>query len=164
MNTLIGNIISIFADLCLVASSLVKEKKAILFYQMLFCFLIGTSSIVLGAYSAAAINLLGIIRNLCVMFNKNTDVVNVSIFVSTVIVAIIFNNNGYFGIFPIISACIENYLILKPNSSARAVKLAFAVSCFCWIIFNLVIKNYVSAVFNGITVILNVAYLIRHKK
>jgi len=146
--TLIGNAISFIANICLILSSIKKDKNQILIYQIFFYIFIGAASHVLGAYSVVLLNALGVIRNICVLTNKNTKIVNIIIFVLSVSLAIIFNTNGYWGYLPVISACIENYIILNPQITVKKIKFAFMLSSLCWAIFDFAVLNYVGALSN----------------
>ena len=70
MLLIIGNVVALIASLIMVYTGCIKSKQKILYAQNIQMGLLGISNLVLGGFSGAAINAVGIIRNILCYYNK----------------------------------------------------------------------------------------------
>ena len=145
---IIANIITAFADGFLLLGSTRKSKNETLICQIMFMLLLCVANILLVAYSAALVNLVGIFRNVIVINEKNTYSVNIFILALSTGLGLYFNSNALLGYLPIIISFIETFFVLKKGMTTRDIKLLYVFIGLCWAIFNIFVRNYVGSIFN----------------
>ncbi len=164
MDIIIANVVTVIASLSLLYASSRKERNQTLIFQIVFLLLINISNMILKTYTAIVVNMIGIIRNILVMIDKNKMSYNVVLLVLSLVIGIIVNTNGLLGYLPIIANAEETIVILDQRSKVEHIKIAGAISCFLWTIFMLVCKNYTGAFFNLVTAITYISYLFKKNK
>lgn len=78
------------------------------------------------------------------------------------VLGIVTNNRGLLGLLPVIASVGYTILILKTDS-VNWVRIGLAVNNFLWIIYDLIIQNYVNAVIGIFTVVSCIYNLVRHR-
>lgn len=164
MDIIIANIITVIASLFLLYASSRKDRKQTLIFQIAFLFTVSVANIFLKTYTAIVVNMIGIVRNLLVLADKNKLSYNIILLVLSLVIGIIVNTNGLLGYLPIIANGEETIVILNQRSKVEHIKIAGAISCFLWTIFMFVCKNYTGAFFNLVTAITYISYLFKKNK
>lgn len=147
----IGNIISFIAAIIMVASGYIKSKeKTILWQAVQICFNT-LACFILGAYSGAVTNLISVPRNVLAYRNKLGWWWKSAFIVITALLTLLFNQSGWIGWIPILSAVPYTYLMdrLKPVPF----KALIVYTCVIWCIYDILVLNYVSAAFDISTMI-----------
>lgn len=150
----IGNIIALIASLLMVYSGIIKQKKKILYVQTVQIGLSVASNIVLGGIVGAIINALSCVRNVLCYKDKLGLKEKIIITLLATILSIVFNNLGIIGILPLISTIV--YLWLMNLTDVIKFKILIIFTMVLWLIYDICIKSYSSAVFDFLNVIANV--------
>lgn len=156
-----GNIIAAAGSLSLFISTALKGKKRIIGAQGAGSFFLLISDLLLGGYSGAVQDGVGLIRSAVILAEKNSRAINLLLVAAGVIPGIIFNNRGALGLLPVFAnfefACVTLY----PKSGEAALKAAIAVSTSCWAAYCFAIQNYVSTAVNIVTAVSAVVFVIK---
>jgi len=162
INILIGNIIALLSSTFMVISGIVKEKKKVLFYQIIEVILALIAYVFLNTMSGVIINALNLVRNILGYNNKLNVVAKIIISILSIILVLYFNNNGLIGLLPLITILVWIWAMTIEN--VILFKLIFAFNISLWIVYDLNVKNYVAFVFDIITIISIFISIIRIKK
>ncbi len=161
-NIIIGNIIALIASLLMVYSGIIKQKKKILYVQTIQIGLSVVSNMVLGGIVGAIINALSCIRNILCYKDKLGLKEKIVITILATFLSIRFNNLGLIGMLPLISTI--TYLWLMNIKNVIKFKGLIIFTMILWLIYDLTIKSYSSAVFDLMTVITNTYTIIKLSK
>lgn len=162
---LIGNIIAFVGSMLMVFAGLQKEKKKILFVQIIQIALFVISNLVLGGYTGAIINVLNCARDILCYKEKMGTKVKIVIIILAVALSLAFNNMGLIGLFPLIAAVI--YIIFMNTKDVVKFKILISFSLVMWLIYDLCIKSYTSSAFDFMSLIANIVaigLILRKKK
>ncbi len=159
---IIGNIIALIASLLMVYSGIIKQKEKILYVQTVQIGLSVVSNIVLGGIVGAIINALSCIRNILCYKNRLGLKEKIVITVLAAFLSIKFNNLGLIGMLPLISTI--TYLWLMNIKNVIKFKGLIIFTMILWLIYDLTIKSYSSAVFDLMTAITNTYTIIKLSK
>ena len=162
MFIIIGNIIALIASLLMVYSGFLKEKRKILFVQTVQIGLSVISNIVLGGITGAIINAISMIRNIICYKEKLGTREKLIITILAVSLSLMFNNIGLIGLFPVIS--MVTYVWLMNVKDVRKFKILIAFTMLMWLIYDVIIKSYTSALFDFANLIANVATAFQIRK
>lgn len=150
-----GVLIGGLAMFVFLISSLLKTKRQILLDQTFAHTLLIISEAIMKTYSSIVQELVSIIRNLFVIKNKNTKVVNIIlILIGTIfglVINIVVDGNSWYGYLPIIANFEYSVVVISPFNRPKYIKLSLALSSYLWAIFFLVTANYLAGIFNVIT-------------
>lgn len=158
---IIGNIIALIASFLMIYYSILKEKKEILIVQSIKIGLLALSNIILGGITGAIVNIIGLIRNIICYKNKLGLKEKIIISLLNIILTLMFNNLGFIGLLPLASTVI--YVWLMNTKDVKKFKLLIASTMVLWLIYDITIKSYTSAIFDFLTVIANIVTLIQIK-
>ncbi len=148
-NILIGNIISCVAALCLITSSIIKDKKSIYILQIMECLILSVAYIFFKAYSGMASLFICAVRNYFVVKDKY-DKKSMYIFVIIILtLGIITNNRGLIGYIPVF-ASIQYSICQRYCKKIIPIKLMIFVNVTLWTIYAFIVRDYPTALFNGI--------------
>jgi len=152
MNTLIlGNIIAFVAASINIIIGIIKNKKKILFAQTIQYVTYAIADFILGGITGAITNLISIFRNiLCYKGKLNKIMIGIIILIS-IILTLMFNNLGFIGLLPLFNNII--YTIFINVKDELKFKILILIQVFLWLIYDLTIKSYTSAIFEVITII-----------
>jgi len=150
----IGNIIALIASIIMVYSGILKEKKKILYLQTLQIGLSVISNIVLGGITGAIINGLSCIRNILCYKDKLNLNAKVIITVLAIGLSLSLNNLGLIGLLPLISTIV--YIWLMNIKDVIKFKILIIFTMVMWLIYDLTIKSYTSAIFDFMCIITNI--------
>ena len=161
MFLILGNIIALIASLLMVYSGLLKQKKKILYFQTVQIGLSVISNIILGGITGAIINTLSMVRNILCYKNKLGLKAKIVITILAVILTFKFNNLGYIGLLPLISTIV--YIWLMNIKNVKKFKLLIAFTMLMWLIYDMVIKSYTSALFDFMNIVANIVTIFQIK-
>ena len=119
------------------------------------------SNIILGGITGAIINALSMIRNILCYKNKLGLKEKIIITILAIILTFKFNNLGYIGLLPLISTV--SYIWLMNIKDVRKFKLLIIFTILMWLIYDVVIKSYTSAIFDFMNIIANMLTLLQIK-
>ena len=159
LSLLLGNGCSLLATLSNVFASTRKTARSVLLVQSLgqvFYFLCG---IFLQAYSGAVQNALSIVRNFTAMGKKKSKWVEWALVAAGVVLGVAFNNRGLAGWLPIVGNLEYSLAVFRFRDNERMLKAALVVSLLIFVVFNLIIGNYVGAVADTVVSVTTVANL-----
>lgn len=156
---IIGNIIALIASIIMVYSGFLKQKKTILYTQTIQIGLSVLSNIVLGGITGAIINALSCVRNiLCYKDKLDLKSKIILIFLATTL-SLMFNNLGVIGLFPVISTI--TYILLMNTKDIIKFKWLIVFTMLMWLIYDLFIKSYTSAIFDFMNIVANIISIIQ---
>lgn len=152
MNTIIlGNIIALIAASLSVVIGIIKSKKKVLFTQTIQYITYATADFILGGITGAITNIIGIFRNvLCYKEKLSKIMVAIVILISTIL-TLMFNNLGFIGLLPLFNNII--YTLFINIKDELKFKILILAQMILWLIYDLTIKAYTSAIFEVITII-----------
>jgi hypothetical protein len=152
MNTLIlGNIIALIAASLSVVIGIIKSKKKVLFTQTIQYITYATADFILGGITGAITNLIGIFRNVLCYKEKLSKIIIAIIILISIILTLIFNNLGFIGLLPLFNNIV--YTIFINVKDEFKFKILILTQMILWLIYDLTIKAYTSAIFEVITII-----------
>ena len=156
---IIGNIIALIASIIMVYSGFLKQKKTILYTQTIQIGLSVLSNIVLGGITGAIINALSCVRNiLCYKDKLDLKAKIILIFLATTL-SLMFNNLGVIGLLPVISTI--TYILLINTKDIIKFKWLIIFTMLMWLIYDLFIKSYTSAIFDFMNIVANIISIIQ---
>lgn len=159
---IIGNMIALIASLIMVYSGMQKEKKKILYFQTVQIGFLVISNLVLGGISGAIINVISLIRNILCYKDKLKIKEKIVISLLATLLMFKFNNSGFLGLLLLISTIA--YIWLMDIKNVIKFKVLIASTMIIWFIYDIVIMSYVSAIFDAMTIIVNLITIFKIKK
>jgi hypothetical protein len=158
---IIGNVVALLASLFMVYSGILKKKTQILIAQNIQIILLIISNIILGGISGAISNTAGLIRNL--LYQKKWLKMPVKILLTVIssAIAIKLNTEGLVGYLPLLANAV--YIFLMDLKDIKKFKLLLIATMTMWLIYDILIKSYTSAVFDFATIVANITVLIKMK-
>ena len=145
----------------MVYSGILKEKKKILYIQTVQIGLSVISNIVLGGITGAIINAISMIRNIICYKEKLGFKERILITILSITLSLKFNNLGIIGFLPVVSTI--TYVWLMNIKDVKKFKLLIAFTILLWLIYDIIIKSYTSAIFDFMTLIANVITIFQIK-
>ena len=148
-----GNIVALIASILMVASGCVKNRKKIIYIQTLqiLCFTI--SDLILGGFTGAIINLISIVRNILCYKDKLTNTSKVILILLSITLSLLFNNLGFLGLLPLISTIVYTCFMNVENTIKLKLLIIFTMTM--WLIYDVLIRSYTSAVFDLFNILAN---------
>ena len=105
---------------------------------------------------------LGIFKELNIEKNNKKEKTEFIVFtILAIILTFKFNNLGYIGLLPLISTV--SYIWLMNIKDVRKFKLLIIFTMLMWLIYDVVIKSYTSAIFDFMSIIANMLTLLQIK-
>lgn len=159
----IAQIIAIIICIIACISYLVKKKITYLILQIIINILYGIQYTILGAYSAAISNWVSILKYIVFGINAKNEKKNpkwqlLFFCILSVLLSIPALDNWY-TLIPIITAVIFTYAVWQ--DSPIVLRIIVILCNILWIVFNIVVKAYVSAVYSGAECIFAIVTLIK---
>lgn len=164
MNTIIlAQVFGLLGALSMLLSSWQKTRKKALSFLVLDCIFYCLQYILLGAFSGALANIVGLIRTL-VFRRKNDHKILQTKSVLYIIIVIyiltgILTYDGINSIFPIVTSIL--YSITLWQDDIRKIRIGNAVMIFGWFIYNITVGAYLGAVIEGILLISSLMAIIK---
>ena len=163
MNTiLIANTIALIASLLMVYTGYIKKKEKILFFQTIQIGLSVISNLILGGITGAIINALGLIRNILCYKEKLNKIAQIILIILSILLGVYFNNLALIGLLPIISNVV--YIVFMNIKDVIKFKYLIIFTMTMWLIYDIYIMSYTSAVFDLGNIIANIISIIQIKK
>ena len=151
---ILGNIIALIASILMVYSGILKQKNKILYIQTIQIGLSVISNILLGGFTGAIINALGCIRNILFHKNKLKIKEKTILIILSISLSLIFNNLEFIGILPVISTVM--YIIFMDIKNIIKFKILIIFTMTMWLIYDIYIKSYTSAIFDFMNIVVNI--------
>lgn len=141
---IIGNVFSFLSAVFIALSVVKKNKKDLIWYQVIdviFCIL---SNIALYTYAALTTNSVALIRNILAYKNKLTRKITWVLFVLCIIFGLWANNRGFIGLFPIIAS--SSYTIFMfTTKNEQQMRWALISNLMLWFVHDIYVQAYPSA-------------------
>ena len=150
MSVVIGNIISLLASVLMTYSGYIKSKGKFLIVQIVQMSLSALSNFVLGGITGTIINLVNIIRNVLCYKNKLNKYSIILILTLSISLSLYFNNLSFIGLLPLLSTIL--YTTLMNIKDIKKFKYLTITTMLLWLIYDICIMNYVSALFDLLTI------------
>ena len=164
MQLICGNIVALIGSLLMVYAGTIKDRKKIIYIQTIQILAFTISTLILGGYTGTIVNLISIIRNVLCYKDNLTKHYKGLLILTSIVFSLAFNNLGALGLLPLISTVI--YTIYMDVKTAIKLKLLIIFTIIFWLIYDILIKSYTSAVFDFFTIIFHTVtvYELIHKK
>ena len=150
MSVVIGNIISLLASVLMTYSGYIKSKGKFLIVQIIQMSLSALSNFILGGITGTIINLVNIIRNVLCYKNKLNKYSIILILTLSISLSLYFNNLSFIGLLPLLSTIL--YTTLMNIKDIKKFKYLTIITMLLWLIYDICIMNYVSALFDLLTI------------
>lgn len=151
MTVIIANVIDFIAALLQVGSGSIKKKSKILVVQIVQLLMQGVSMLLTGGITGAISNVLSCYRNYLCYKEKLNRVWKGILIAASVLMTILFNNQGWLGIIPVVVCTV--YILLMDVKDPIKFKLLVTLSFVPWIIYHFALQLYVAAIFDAVSVI-----------
>ena len=161
---ILGNVCTLFAMGANAFSATRKTARGVLGVQNVSQGIYAFSAFVLGGYSACAQNMVSILRNLAAMKNIKNKYLEWTLVALGVILGVAFNNRGFVGLLPVIGNLQYTLAIFRVKDNERLLKLSFLISVASFVVFNVVILNFVGAVSDLFVIGTTALVLLKGKK
>lgn len=165
MNIIIANIIDFGGALIQLGSGSIRKKSQFLVIQTIQLLLQAVSMFLLGGITGAISNIISCLRNF-VCYKGRLNAVWKAVFIAVyVVITVFFNNQGIVGLIPVF-AC-TTFILFMGIKDPIGFKVFITVSFIPWLIYHFILMSYVGAIFDVLTIAINVATLvimIRDKK
>ena len=136
-------------------SYLKKEKKQILFIQLISYIFFSIHYYLLNGITGAICNIIGLVALLTIyLFDKykiNYKLTISTFFIGSIIIVNILTFQNIYSIFPMIASIIV--IISFLFESENIIRKVGIISAICWLIYAIVYKSYVTIIFEVITLI-----------
>lgn len=119
-----------------------KDKRVILILGIISIFIHGISFILLGGFTAAAMSLVAVFRNiLFILEDKNGQINKISLYILYLITVIsgILTYNNIFSLLPIMAVILYTYSVWQPN--VKKYKLLGIVTGILYLIYNIYLRS-----------------------
>lgn len=163
MSLIIGNVVTLFATAADTLSSTQKTAKRMLWVQSLGQLFYGIATFVLGGYSGAVQNAVSILRNLVAIKNIASPLVEWFLLGLAVVLGLVFNNLGFMGLLPIIANVQYTLVIFRYKNDEQVLKFSFLILVILYVIFDVVIYNFVGVILNLVIAITTASVLIKNR-
>lgn len=159
-----GNFVALIGSILMVYSGSVKVRKKIIYIQTLQILAFAISDLILGGYTGTIVNLISLVRNYLCYKDKLARDNKIILILSCTIFSLLFNNLGLLGFLPLISTVV--YTCFMDVKNTIKLKLLIIFTMVLWLIYDIFIHSYISAVFDFFSIIANTVtiYQLSHKK
>lgn len=157
-NIIIGNIFALISSVFMIISGVVKDSKLFLRLQNIELLFIVFSNLFLKGYTGIIVSIVAIIINILCYRNKLTLKIKIFAVIMQTILCIVFNNLNFIGLLPLFATIIGIFFV---TIDAKKLKVLSIIIIFLWLVYDLTIQSYVSAVFDVFTIITSFVGLYR---
>lgn len=165
MKFIISQILGAIGYSLLAYSFFKKEKKQILFIQILAYIGFTTHYYLLGATTGTICNIIGFIALILLYFlsnDKKKKIIMVIILIPLLMAMAYFSYENIYSIFPVI-ACIVTFISFLSDNE-NTIRLVGIFSAACWLTYAIIFKSYAAIIFEAITVISTIIAYIKNRK
>ncbi|MCR5717398.1 MAG: YgjV family protein [Lachnospiraceae bacterium] len=146
----IANGLSLIGCILMVLSGSVKGERNTLRIQNLQLVILGIANFMLTGYTGAAINAIGIARNLLYRAKKLTMPVKIALIAVAALATYLLNNAGIVGWFPTLTMVLFTFLL--GFGGVIGIKVITIVAQILWAFYDFHYRNYTAFAFDLITV------------
>lgn len=147
----VAQLLSIVGCILLTVSCKQNTQKKVMIFQCCECVITILSTILLGGITGAIVTFTALLRNIIAAFDKSTKT-STGILVSISIIMSIITAKSFIDILPAIAG-VEYTLALYKNN-VKTTKMAFAMSAFLWILYDITIGAWVYITFNIVNIVI----------
>ena len=158
---IIGNIFGLIGSVVMIIVGSIKDKNKAILVQTLQLIILAISNLVLGSISGFIINLVSIVRNILSNKNKLNKLAIAIIITISTILTIKINSLGFIGYLPLINNII--FILFMNTKSDIKFKILMIIYITMWLIHDIYIKSYVTAIFDFMTIITSFITIFRIK-
>lgn len=160
---ILGNALSLIANILALTSTRFKDYKKMLLMQSADTTFSTLANLALGGYSGALISICGLVRNLyCAISKKANKIISFSIIAITFIISMIFTFDKWYDLLPIIASTSYGLVILNTKDIVKS-KIALIINCSLWLVYGAIIYNFVGIIFKTIMIISTTQSLIKYR-
>jgi len=163
MNLIIGNIFSLLSSLCIAISAAQKSKKDLIKWQTFNIVFYMIACVVLEAYAALVSIFIALVRNVLSYKDRLTKKITAFLCLLIVIAGMWANNRGAVGILPII-AILSYTIFIYTTKNEQQMRYALILNMVLWLIHNVYIMAYPSALTNVLICLWTLIQIFKHKK
>lgn len=149
LSLIIGNIFSLFSAICIAISAAKNNKKDFMLWQIWDTLFGIFANIALFAYAALVISIVCLIRNILSHQNKLTKKRTYILLIAGIFIGLYANNLSIIGYLPIIASASYTICIYLTKNDQQ-MRYALVVNMILWLIHNLYVQAYPSAIANFI--------------
>lgn len=160
---ILAQIFGLLGALSMLVSNWQKTRNKVLtflIFDSLFYFI---QYILLGALSGAFTNIVGLLRTITFKYKDKHKLLQSKItllIISTVYVLIgIFTYNNLTSIFPVVASIV--YSIVLWQNDVKKIRIGTSVMMLSWLIYNIAVGAYLSAVVEGVLLVSSVTAIIK---
>ena len=164
LGVILGNILSFCATITDSISGSMKTRGKMIGVQTISQLFYGASAFVLKGYSALVQNVIAIFRNIFVISEKKSRMLEWIFLALGVVFGIYFNNLGVMGLLPVLANLEYTIAMFKFEDKLIPVKIAFLINTVLFAIFNIAIYNFIGFICNVAVAVSLVLYLVRNRK
>ena len=164
MKFIISQILGAVGYSLLAYSFFKKEKKQILYIQILAYIGFTTHYFLLGALTGTVCNILGFIALILIYFfssNIKKKKLLVAILIPLLIVMSYLSYENIYSIFPVIGCLVTFNSFLSNNENI--IRFVGIISATCWLIYAIIHVSYSAIIFEAITVVATTIAYIKNK-
>ena len=153
MQLILGNIVALIASILMLVSGIVKDRKKIIYIQTLQILAFAISDLILGGYTSTIVNLISLARNYWCYKDKLDNTKKTILIILSIVFSLLFNNLGFLGLLPLISTVV--YTCFMSTKNTIKLKLLIIFTMILWLIYDIFIQSYISAIFDFFSIIAN---------
>ena len=142
-----------------------KEKKQILYIQILAYIGFTTHYILLDAITGTTCNIIGFIALIIIYFLSDDEKkkrILVLILIPLLIVMAFLSYENIFSIFPVTACIVTFYSFLSKNEDV--IRFIGIISASCWLVYAVIHMSYTAIVFEVVTVIATIIAYVKNKR
>lgn len=137
-----------------------KNKFKILLFQeqMQLSYII--SNLLLRGYSGLIQNAVGFVRNIVIMRNVDSKLINYGLIILALGLGIGFNNLGILGLLPVFGGLQASLVMLK-EQDVRKIKVSIILNLLTYVVYSFALMNYVAVITNLVSVFATLGSLLK---
>ena len=141
LSLIVGNIFSLLSATCIAISVLKKNKKDLIWWQIIDAVFSILSNIALYTYAALTTNFVAVIRNILAYNNKLTKSITGVLVLLCIIAGFFANNRGVIGILPVVASA--GYTIFMfTTKNEQQMRWALIFNLTLWFIHDVYVQAY----------------------
>ncbi len=161
---LLAQVILFIAFLFFISSIQMKEKRKLVFLQLIANLFYGIGYWILNVKTAVCMNFISVIRCIILYFTKKKKppIIYLFILISLIIIIGIITYQNLLSIIPICITIL--YTISTWQDDMKVIRYLFIIAAIFWIIYNLYVGAYAAIIGNIFEIISGIIAIIRFKK